>query len=460
MVKATLRSAVLLGLLAVTSPSFAEVQNVKVGGDVTVRGVLRNNLDLHDESGSNTQGLDREDYVFQTTGLNVSADLSENVSAFVRLANERDWNLVGASNNVALSQGYVTFKELFYSPLTVKIGTQPIWWGRGFILGSGLFPNVNGLGDDRNSAISANEYTDFTAFDAFRATLDLSNLGGMSLPLTADYVYIKSDENAVGSSDDVNIQGINLGTKLSNSEVEAYFLNKRDRAAATATNDNQGSVNTLGIRGSAQPMAGTSVYGELAYQFGQRVTDPSGTLRAGDAHQAWAANLGAEYTAASVASKPMVGGEWRFYSGHKSALNGAAVGGWAPIAPGYFTTALREFQTQSTVAGFYPVDQAALTSAGTNQNQLALYGALTPIEDLKIAPRLSWFFLDTGFKPNPGDGTRKGYVGMEWDTSLTYDYTDDVQFGLLYALFAPGNVFRTPNDSTAQELVSSVSVKF
>ena len=42
MVKATLRSAVLLGIaaigvLAAGMPSFAEVQNVKVGGDITVR---------------------------------------------------------------------------------------------------------------------------------------------------------------------------------------------------------------------------------------------------------------------------------------------------------------------------------------------------------------------------------------------------------------------------------------
>ena len=58
MVKATRRSAVLLGvaaigLLAASVPSFAEVQNVKVGGDVTIRSFWRKNLDLNDES-SNT----------------------------------------------------------------------------------------------------------------------------------------------------------------------------------------------------------------------------------------------------------------------------------------------------------------------------------------------------------------------------------------------------------------------
>lgn len=43
---------------------------------------------------------------------------------------------------------------------------------------------------------------------------------------------------------------------------------------------------------------------------------------------------------------------------------------------------------------------------------------------------------------------------------VNYNYTDDVQFGVIYALFAPGSVYRHPNDDTAQELVTSVSVKF
>ena len=62
-------------------------------------------------------------------------------------------------------------------------------------------------------------------------------------------------------------------------------------------------------------------------------------------------------------------------------------------------------------------------------------------------------------------------MGTEWDTKFTYSYTDDVQFGFLYGLFLPGNVFRDAGvvagtaaaiagDAVAQELVSTVSVKF
>ena len=91
------------------------------------------------------------------------------------------------------------------------------------------------------------------------------------------------------------------------------------------------------------------------------------------------------------------------------------------------------------------------------------------MEDLTIAPRLTWFIAEDGLRPlrtavQGGDAVtsskRRSFIGTEWDTVVTYNYTDDVQFGVIYALFAPGNVYRTPNDSTAQELITSVSVKF
>ncbi len=475
MLKATRRSAVLLGLVAVgmlitSMPSFAEVQNVKVGGDLTVRTFHRENLDLNDgtnvaTAGEGTQALDSEDdFLMSTVGVNVGADLTENVSAFIRLASERDWNVDGtATGDFDLSQAYVTLKELFYSPLTVRIGQQPIVWGRGFVLGSNLLPGTLLGGGDRNKAITANEFTDFTAFDAFRATLDLSGAGGLNLPVTADYVYIKVDENLTGHPDDVTLQGINLGTRFDamSSELETYYLNYRDKSTFK-----NGSVSTIGVRGSARPVEGSSVWGELAYQSGKRATDLEGIIPSGDSQQAWAANLGSDYTLSDVAMSPKVGAEWRFYSGKD--VDGA-VSGWRALAPGYFTTALREFQTRSTITGFYPNSQTGVTSSQTNQHQLALIGGLKPREDLNVDQRLSWFFLPVGAL-NPtspaGSPTRHSFLGTEWDTIVSYNYTDDVQFGVIYGVFFPGSVFRTPSagttnaDNTAQELITSVSVKF
>lgn len=481
MVKATLKGAVLLflaavGMVAASVPSFAETQNVTVGGDVTVRAFHRENLDLHqeDEATGATAFDDEDDFIQQTTGINIGADLTENVSAFVRIANESRWGGVNNSNTASgdfdISQGFVKLKDVFYSPADVTIGRQPIVWGRGFVLGSNLIPSIFGA-NDRNTTIDADEFTDFTAFDAIRATIDLSGAAAMSLPVNLDLVYIKSAENTSGTPDDTTLMGFNIGTRmddLANSEVEAYYLNKREKSPTTTTGLDaaDSSVNTLGFRGSARPTEGAYVYGELAYQFGKRGTDADFGFETGDAHQAWAANLGADYTFADVTTTPKIGAEWIFWSGKdsescgtRSAAYCGGVGGWDPIARGYFTTALREFQI-ATTSGFYATDQARDTSAATNQHQLALYGGLKPIEDLTVNQRLTWFILDNGVIPSGAGGKRESYAGMEWDTVASYDYTEDVQLGLIYALFNPGSVYRTPNDSTAQELISSVSVKF
>ena len=287
----------------------------------------------------------------------------------------------------------------------------------------------------------------------------------MNLPLTAEYVYIKGDENNIGRHDDVNIQGFNISSKLEamSSEVETYYLNKRDKTDADADPE-KGRVNTLGLRGSTQPVEGSYLYSELAYQWGSLGADLEGVLDNGGGQSAWAANLGGDYTFTQVTTSPKVGAEWRFYSGKYLSDVGAVIG-WDPIAPGYFTTAIREFQTRSTVAGFYAVDQTGVTSSQTNQHELALYGGFKPLEDLSANTRLAWFLLDEKAL-QPQNSPREGFLGTEWDTQVLYDYTEDVQFGLIYGIFFPGTVYRaasngtTNGDNTAQALITSVSVKF
>ena len=503
MLKATLRSAVLLGLLAWSAPSFAEVQNVKVGGEVNVRTFLRQNLRLSQDvfngtGGGSTTVVDRMDaggsgtrddgsagdnFLQQLTAVNIGADLTENVSTQLRLINQRVWGSVAAdatdsadadANQVDVSLAHITLKELFYSPLTVTIGRQNLWFGRGFIVGSRLLHGDN----DPSGSLAADEFSDLTAFDAIRGTLDLSGLAG-GLPVTVDGVYAKVDENDVSvtgeadsSADDVDLLGLNIGTRADqwNSELEAYFWKKRDNelrgtGAAAGTVENNPQSNTLGLRGSASPMEGVSLWSELAYQWGNRITssitfDAEG--EAGDEYQAWAANLGLDWTGKDVAWSPTIGGEWIFYSGDKGSAS--AIGGWDSVYRGKFTSALREFQA----AGFYmPAQSGAtvngtyntITNSSTNQHQLALHGTVRPLEDLSVDNRLTWFIADVGIVPVAG-AKRKSGLGTEWDVQANYNYTDDVQLGLVYALFNPGNVFRTPYDDAAQELVTSVSVKF
>ena len=56
------------------------------------------------------------------------------------------------------------------------------------------------------------------------------------------------------------------------------------------------------------------------------------------------------------------------------------------------------------------------------------------------------------------------YIGAEYDLSFTYNYSEDVSFGLMYALFVPGKFFAGGVDDVnlenAQELLGSVKVTF
>jgi len=199
--------------VALTIPAYAEVQNIKVSGDMALRSIIRDDYDL-DENNTDVDGDNAETFFMQSVGLNVDADLTDNVEASVRLVNQRDWdnNSSGANDfDVDLDLAYVTLKEMLYEPLTLKVGRQDLWFGRGFIIGANV--------QDFNGAIGANEYTETTAFDAIRATLDYA-------PWTVDLVYSKIDENNTPRADDVNLYGVNAGYVFDtmNGEAEAYYF--------------------------------------------------------------------------------------------------------------------------------------------------------------------------------------------------------------------------------------------
>jgi hypothetical protein len=227
MMKATLSSAVLLGLLAWSLPAAAEVQNVRVGGEVTVRGFHRDSLRLSEDVWNNsgaggsvtapTSGLvdaaadlgsSSDNFLQQLTAINVGADLTENVATQLRIINQRVWGALNdgafdqttgtaqSSNDVQVSLANITLKELFYSPLTLTLGRQPLWFGRGFIVGSRLVHSDVDPGDN----IAADEFSDLTAFDAIRGTIDLAGAAAIDLPVVVDVVWAKRHADIVRQS--------------------------------------------------------------------------------------------------------------------------------------------------------------------------------------------------------------------------------------------------------------------
>src|SRR3989338_2858651 len=155
--------------VALAAPAYAETQNVKVSGAIDAYWFVRSNYDLRKKNdiavtptgtASYTGGgvtlnnfrEDKADYFMSITQLEVSADLTDNVSTVINIVNQRDWNahqfldpvasaLAATPGNTAnefdltLDLAYVQMKEIFYSPLTLTVGRQDLVFGRGFIIG-------------------------------------------------------------------------------------------------------------------------------------------------------------------------------------------------------------------------------------------------------------------------------------------------------------------------------------
>jgi len=465
----------LLIVALMAMPAFASVQNIKVSGDVESKWVLRNQFDL----GLNEANEYQNDALLYTR-LRVDADLTDNVSVVVRLLNERVWGGTATGNDVdvELDLAYVEMREMLYSPLTVTVGRQILNYGNGLIIGAGG-PNNVAVGNLNNVA---EDLTKRVGVDAVKAVLDYD-------PLTIDIFAAILNSNQVGfqrndKSDDVNLYGINAAYNLGdskNSTLEAYFFALDSATATNATNaaptgalftnTNSDTVLTPGMRVTSNLMDGLFVSGEVAWQFG-KVTNATllGTPNSID-RNAMAVQLISSYALPFEKTKkynPILTGAYTYLSGDSDAYGTTGYGpdavyhGWDPM-----------LETQSAgkiYNSLFPL---------SNCHIYEVSGQISPMED--VIAKLTWTglmldkkLLGAGYTLNlqgPGgtlstytsgtnyDADKKG-LGNEVDFDLTYQYTEDVTFGMSAGWFVPGSVFTDLNDDTATQLIGSVLVNF
>ncbi len=472
-------------LLGVTRVAFAETQNVKVSGSIDAYSFYRSNFDLvknndasvvpvgatvpaqsHGNGGDSVassaiQRSDADSFFFTITQMEVSADLTDKVSTVINLINQRDWNAETVDNtsstaaNTAISSAnefdieldlaYVQMKEIFYSPLTLTIGRQDLLFGRGFVVGWNP-QNPQGL-------IQPVEFTQVQSFDAIRATLDFN-------PWTLDFVYSKILAGAPNPQDDKDLYIANVNYKFAeyNAVAEAYYVGEFDRNAlrstTAGTKDNE--TDTIGGRVQFDPISQITLGGELAYQFGDYRATVSAPNRD---RQAWAADIFGTYRWDNT-WKPEATLEYVHFSGESDLGAGAtgSYGAWNSLYRGRFWTAYGDFREFVYATGD-AVDQPATT----NQDLIQVKGALKPLEDLLLEASFTYFWTPETVHSTPGvqsSSTRNKDIGWEIDLQATYDYTEDVSFGLLAGWFVPGNFYQSPDDATAVDLVSSVKVSF
>ncbi|MCX5666716.1 MAG: hypothetical protein NTY34_00155 [Candidatus Omnitrophica bacterium] len=526
----------LVAFLAVGA--YAETQNVKVSGDLAIRGFWRDNYgDMGSFASQNEaqqafgqgvpgavtfrNGVDRPNsqWFMSTTELQIDADLTDNVSTCIRLVNQRDWNVARSTQvdenamgqistlgsggyghsraymddpnefAVDLELAYVTLKNFIYSPLTVSVGRQNLWFGKGFIVGANqrmrnaanfgnyMYSPAGGQARDNYKPLSAPEYTALNAFDSVKAVLDFD-------PWTLTGIYSKIWGNSIQADDGVDLWGTNVGYKFDSykGEAEGYWFYKRDQQVKTYIDIDSGNeVHTLGLRGSFDPIDIVSLYAEFAGQFGSYVGDPlQGNKRE---RVAGALDVGGEcrYFTDKWAWKPKGGAEFIWYSGNKpedrgvgavnSAMNRSGqYNGWYPMYRGKQDSLIREYIGRYYFSATYPFETDRYYNSPDasfqNQYQVVFSGSLQPMDSLKLTSNLNLFWNQEAYR---GDMAKScGYVGTELDMGATWDYTEDVSFNLAMGYFMPGDAYKirdertniTSGDNTATDVVASVKVSF
>ncbi|UCH12144.1 MAG: alginate export family protein [Candidatus Omnitrophota bacterium] len=424
-------------VIAFCVPAFAETQSVKVSGDIAITHVYQRNLDLNKDDGDATLGAsDTSNFFMQQVGLNVDADLTDNVATFVRIISERDWDYTDGDFNVNLDEAYVTLKEFLYAPLTLKLGRQNIWFGKGLIIGNSAVWDVDGN-------LGADELSGMNAFDAIRGTLDYD-------PWTIDLVYAKIKDTVVDVHDDIDLYGVNVGYLFDKyeAEAEAYYFLKWDQSQKVV-NHSTDEVHTLGLRGSLVPYDNMNIWAEGASQLG-RYHDLAVAKKS---REAWALDVGVDYKWVETPWTPKAGAEYQYLSGDNYEDSGDYEG-WDPMYKGKEDSLIREYMNV-VYATDYTVARDRL-NGNTNQHQIKGMLAIEPITDVTLDGELSYFWLDKEISAS----NTSDEIGLELDGALSYDYTEDVSFVVRGGVFWPGDVFPSGQDDRASKLISAVKVEF
>jgi len=468
--------------ILMVSPAFAAIQDVKVSGDITSTYLNRNDFDLGLDVDGVPVGLKQQSVFLTQTRLRVDADLTDHVSTTVGLINERAWNGENGDSgaydtNVQLYLASITLRELLYSPLTVTVGRQVFNYGNGLILGDGGAVN-QGTGNLQNIA---QDLTLRTAYDGVKAILDYK-------PLTIDLIYFKNGQTSGsiqglysqnGANSDV--YGINANYQLSdpyNTVLETYLFTRVNGNAivpqgpvvsgVTTPADKGDTLYVPGLRASTNPVKGLNVQGELAWQLGNHPVTV-GTDQEAEHRDAMAVQVLATYSLPVLDKyKPSVNASYTYVSGDK---NGAVNYGSDAAKSAKYYSAWDEF---NTIQGAGTIYRAIFPLS--NENIIALGASVSPLQDVTAAVTWSglWAADPYGtqnplaiYQPDGGTTTispatkHDAYgLGNETDINLTYNYTEDVTFGVNLGWYVPGSVLSSVNRNTASQAIANLAVKF
>jgi len=417
-------------VLAFSCAAFAEVQNVKIGGDISILGFSRYGFNLAED---NSKGISRGDAsgLAEIATVKIDADLTDAVAATIVLKNEKIWGTTtgDASDNsdldVYVSEAFITMKEFMGQPLTLKLGQMGIRLGSGLLVGD---PDTN-QDSDGPFADGLGDLSTRKAFTGAVGILDLA-------PVTVTAGALKVTEGSLAAnSDDVNAYLVNLGYDLKelglqSGIVEIYDVYKD--AKKTSATDTPTSVNNIGGRIQVGLTDTISVGGEVVGQTQKGIRDD----RKSSSDVAYLLN--ASMSLPDVVMSPTIGLDYTHLSQN-----------WNPM-----------FEDMT------PADIANVLFPNSNVRCIGATVGLKPMTDVGLKLRYANFQAVHGVSAISNDwGTYSlnkdnKQLGDEIDIHLAYDYTEDVQFGLQGGYFIPGKAFDRTNRKSASQVIGSMKVSF
>ena len=407
----------------------AEVQNVRIGGDIRARFYYAKNLyDLDSDSD------DDDYYVRQRCRISSEADLTDNIWAVATVEADGIWGYEGISRpgkttrtsteewDVNIAEAYIQLSEIFYSPLTLKVGRQYLHYGRGFLISSREW-----------------EYK----FDAIRGIFDF-------YPWTVDLIYsrlVESDRAVTGGAgkpaDDEDLFGVNFKYEEDLWTLEGYVFGIRDEYHGEDSEEVTLIKNApvaVGIRGDASPVEAFDIWGEFCYEFGKYQLS---SMDSAEKIAAYGFDLGAVYVF-DVTWEPAIAVSYIFASGDDDD-----------------DTDLELFNPFFNYNYYGYAFSPYLSNLGIMNAQLSVL----PSEDTTLVLDFFYYTQDKKLAMSMGDPNQDNggvlastngedkYLGMELDVIFEYDYTEDLSFQLVGAWFKPGDAYElAENDNNPDDV--------
>jgi len=469
------------------------------------------------------------DWYDTTASVWVAADLTDNVNVYVSFLNERNWDVMNAAREeVMLDKANLTLAEMYGYPFTMCIGRQDITFGEGFLISDGLRFGMN-PGFAYNQDVEDYPYGSISAFDALRFTWnsDPHQVDLVLAKINEQYheqVALAGDEDlyALNWNYEAGVYGIwDFGLYWTHQDVQSLSVVNANVdpniAAGTTnvygTNDNGGTymqrvtaenavcrrapnglvngkiysgnnhTNALSVRAEADApwvTVGTlAMKGEVVSQWGTVATAPYALIQDPNnptdlliegkqrGRRAWGYYADVEYTFESP-YRPYLGMGYTHLSGDKSNSasvleNSGTIETFDPMFEGkkYGEIADWVYGNMTNNRPWAGQDDFGVTNA----NIFKVGIGFNPTENLLVD--LTYFGLRQDQAEynilRQKNGNRA--IGTEYDLTLAYDYTEDVSFGLIYAVFNPGGYWEdalltSDFDDQAREFLGSVKVSF